>query len=795
MILLSLLTLGLSAAAPAPGELVRLDLPTGLPAELVIDVPRSDGAATLVLTKHSNRAAGYRLLEARGDGLLHEVPTPPVSTYRGHVAEAPEWSVAATLLPGGLKALVRHSSGVWWSLEPEEQGAHRLLEAGDDPLPPGFCGAELLPLAPSGMGTAFAGTGSGCFREAEIAFDADHENYLLHGSDSVATALNIEAALNAVNDMFAREVAISHLISATVVRTVEPDPYPSFDPGTLLNDFRSEWNTVHAGVPRDLAHLATGKEMDGNIIGLAWVGVACNQSWGYALTQFNLSFGGVVSVLAHELGHNWNAPHCLDPACVIMCGGCLEFGPVTTGVVRSHRDAVGCLTTTDGYALPVPPKVLDEELTGTGPVVVDVLANDFDGNCDPLVIQSFDAASVGGGLVELSPGTGPGGRDELRYTPPPGFEGVDRFGYSVGDGTGLTSPGEVRIKGYDGQADLALHYRLDELVGPDFLDDSGNGLHGDQLGPMGLGLPGATPTTGTSIGFNGAFSRGQAPNGAPLNGLNGSFSLLFWVRPEALSGRQWIFGNPGSWKLELDGADLVFTSGGNEHVDTTGLVQGAWQHVAVVFEADGTVRFFIDGSSVSQVSGGTPGGLPSGPWLLAGKGAGLLLFDGGLDDLQVYDHGLQAAEVAWLYQHPGEVWVECEPILNECVSSPNSAGPGAEITFAGSPSLSSNDLALLASGCPPQTIGLFYFGSEAAAIPFGDGVRCVDQDITRLTPVLVDGLGGVFQALDLSGPPFDSGPGQVAAGDRKHFQFWYRDVPAGNSGFNLSDALSVTFCP
>jgi hypothetical protein len=49
--------------------------------------------------------------------------------------------------------------------------------------------------------------------------------------------------------------------------------------------------------------------------------------------------------------------------------------------------------------------------------------------------------------------------------------------------------------------------------------------------------------------------------------------------------------------------------------------------------------------------------------------------------------------------------------------------------------------------------------------------------------------------LDLSSPPFSSGPGAVTSGDERNFQFWYRDPAGGPSGFNLSDGLQVNFCP
>ena len=37
--------------------------------------------------------------------------------------------------------------------------------------------------------------------------------------------------------------------------------------------------------------------------------------------------------------------------------------------------------------------------------------------------------------------------------------------------------------------------------------------------------------------------------------------------------------------------------------------------------------------------------------------------------------------------------------------------------------------------------------------------------------------------------------GGVNLGDRKYYQFWYRDPAGGGAGFNLSDGLSATFCP
>jgi hypothetical protein len=83
-------------------------------------------------------------------------------------------------------------------------------------------------------------------------------------------------------------VGITHKITTIIVRTSASQPYTSTDPNTLLDQFRVQWTTNHGNVTRDIAHLFTGKELDGSVIGIAWLGVVCNSSYGYGLVQSGL---------------------------------------------------------------------------------------------------------------------------------------------------------------------------------------------------------------------------------------------------------------------------------------------------------------------------------------------------------------------------------------------------------------------------------------------------------------------------------------------------------------------------
>jgi len=131
-----------------------------------------------------------------------------------------------------------------------------------------------------------------------------------------------------------------------------------------------------------------------------------------------------------------------------------------------------------------------------------------------------------------------------------------------------------------------------------------------------------------------------------------------------------------------------------------------------------------------------------------------------------------------------------------CALSPNSSGPGSAIGAAGSNSIAVNTFKLTASGATPNAFGLFYYGPNQVQVPFGDGLRCVGGMTQRLQgPIQITGAGTVARGVDFTLPPVNGGNGLIEAGDTVSFQFWFRDAAAGMSGFNLSDGVTVTFCP
>ena len=126
-----------------------------------------------------------------------------------------------------------------------------------------------------------------------------------------------------------------------------------------------------------------------------------------------------------------------------------------------------------------------------------------------------------------------------------------------------------------------------------------------------------------------------------------------------------------------------------------------------------------------------------------------------------------------------------------CVSVANSSGQPAQIRAFGSTVVADNGLTLVATDCPTSKAGIFFFGSTPSQTPFGDGFLCIAPPVSRIpTPVSTGFSGTVLLPLDLQQPPLST---TVLPGTTWHFQLVFRDPPGGPKGFNLTDALTISF--
>jgi hypothetical protein len=303
----SVATLGVPVAAPQGAIQVELPL-EGMP-------------VTLALAPHSIRSEAFRLLEVRPDGSVVDLAPGPEPTVRGHVLGMPGSSVAGAIGPSGLTLSVELPGGTPFWVEPlasrlrgAAAGQHVIYSSADVIAPQGFCGTPDEPAGPPRVPASVPQGGCSGLAYAELALDVDFD-WIQRFQSLDEAVLYAAAVINVINIQYERDVDISHVLSAMVLRTsaAANAPYTTNNPFVLHDQFMLEWNTNFTSVQRDLAHLLTGRDLAGGIIGYG-PGLVCwseaGEPFHYSLAQLFGSFDCQTDLSAHEIGHNWGAGHC-----------------------------------------------------------------------------------------------------------------------------------------------------------------------------------------------------------------------------------------------------------------------------------------------------------------------------------------------------------------------------------------------------------------------------------------------------------------------------------------------------
>lgn len=309
-------------------------------------------AYAVIMEPHSIRSDHFEVIVIGEDGIHTRVEPPPIRTMKGEIIGLAGSTVRAAMVEGGVEVLVKLENGSTWGIQPlahidprAPRGTHVVYSEADIVSSGGVCGGALIPPGqvdeePPGM--VLRGTAN---KICEIAVDSDVEFF--NGRGSVANAVNdIEATMNAVETIYEINTGVTFEVTTVIVRTAEPDPYSSTVADTLLNQLGAEWgNSVYNPIRKDLVHLMTGKNM-GGVLGIAWLSVVCSGNR-YGLSRRLSNSIERYGVVAHEIGHNFSAPHCNTSCnpCQVMCaglGGCsgvlTSFSSCEAGGIATYAD-------------------------------------------------------------------------------------------------------------------------------------------------------------------------------------------------------------------------------------------------------------------------------------------------------------------------------------------------------------------------------------------------------------------------------------------------------------------------
>ena len=162
------------------------------------------------------------------------------------------------------------------------------------------------------------------------------------GVDAEAKAIG---RLNSVDGIFSSQLGVG-IVLWHYEQLDDNGPLTSTESGELLSDQFLPFMNTGAGsdIPfKGLAHLFTGRDLDGNTVGRAYLNVLCNTVFGLGINQ-NLSNNTTsFLVFAHELGHNFSANHVDEGIMRATLGGSQEFSAESLDVMSAAVAGANCL--------------------------------------------------------------------------------------------------------------------------------------------------------------------------------------------------------------------------------------------------------------------------------------------------------------------------------------------------------------------------------------------------------------------------------------------------------------------
>jgi len=151
--------------------------------------------------------------------------------------------------------------------------------------------------------------GPGAISEIEMGAVGDFEFTNSKGGDAAA-ATAILNRLNMVDGIYSQQLGVQITVTEIDTFSTSNDPFTDISDAALLLDELSDYRSITPlQNSNGLTHLYTGRDLDGSTVGIAWTGALCSNFFGAGLSEGgnNATFDSLVA--AHEIGHNFGAPH------------------------------------------------------------------------------------------------------------------------------------------------------------------------------------------------------------------------------------------------------------------------------------------------------------------------------------------------------------------------------------------------------------------------------------------------------------------------------------------------------
>ena len=316
-------------------------------ARLAEDEPRT-AALTATFSAFGRSFEVDLELNRRIDAIL-DGDRPDIRAYRGALRNAPGSWARLVIASGTVSGLVWDGTTLY-GVEPGTNSAMTMFRADDVLVPAGSmtCGMHApadnaaMMFAELSAATPDIARAAGAALNLDLGIVSDPELGALYADPEAAMLIRV----NNVDGIFSEQLGVQLSVQrADIFNDSAADP---FSDTTNAEDLLTELAVYRGDTPEQdamgLTHLFTGRDLDGSTVGIAYVGGVCAQrslfdpegrSFGAGLTQSRFGPAGAFLeslIAAHEIGHNFGAPHDGDP------GEACAAEPATGFIMASSLD-------------------------------------------------------------------------------------------------------------------------------------------------------------------------------------------------------------------------------------------------------------------------------------------------------------------------------------------------------------------------------------------------------------------------------------------------------------------------